>query len=701
MSFLRNLLARWAEQEEGRLFLWLPVLLAVGIGGYFSLPFEPGIAATLIVSLFLLVLALVPGWFNGRIVIPVIIVMLVSGFALAKLRTEMVRAPVLGKEKGFYELEGQIERIVLLPGGEKRLYLGNLSIRGVSQEHTPERIRLTSRMNDGPLAVGMRIRLKALLRPPPGPVQPGGFDFSRQAWFLRLGAVGFAISKASVVKTASLSPFQWRLWVEKQRQAVARKITDVTGGPGGAIALALIVGDKYSIDGEVMAAIRASGLAHMLAISGMHMALVSGTMFWILRALLALSQTLALRYDVGKIAATGAIIAALGYYFLSGMGISTLRAFIMITIMFAAVLLGRKALSMRNVALAALLILIVHPESLLSVGFQMSFASVVALVSFYERGIFPRPGPGSGLLMVRVGEKAVAALVAIFLTTLIAGLAVMPIAVYHFHHVTPYSVVGNVLAMPVLGMFVMPMALVSLLAMPFDLHAVPLGLMVGGNNLIVAIAGFVAGFREARINVGTMDLSALLLFVLGGLWFLLWRSKLRLWGLLPVVMGLLLFSRTTVPLLIVEREGKNIVLIDENKMMWPMSRRAGTYSLDRWQSTYGARRYSQTKDRKSGGGGRALRKWRCDQLGCTILHKGLTIAYSIHPGALEEDCARADILVAAYPVFKRRADCGKVRIIMDIRDLKKSGAVEIRWKGRQPHVITSAGLTGRRPWSKR
>lgn len=685
--------------------MWLPVFLGLGIGGYFSLPVEPEIL-TVAISLLVIVLGcLLVMRFTSWLAIPAILISVASGFALAKMRTELVRAPVIEKAKGFYAIEGRLERLTLLPGNEKQLHLVNLVISKIKPEKTPLRVRITSRIKDKALIVGSRIKLRAVLRPPPGPVRPGGFDFARQVWFARLGAVGFAVSKVEVIKAGP--KIGLGAGSERIRQIVSDKIKGVITGHGGDIAVALIVGEKRSIDKQVLGDIRAAGLAHMLAISGMHMALVSGTMFWVLRALLAMSQTLALSFDVRKIAAVGAIMIAGSYFMLSGMGVSTLRAFIMITIMFVAVLLGRKALSLRNVSIAALIILVFRPESLLEVGFQMSFASVVALVSVYESGIFNRKAARSDFLAVRVTDKVVRGMFGIFATTLVAGGAVAPIAVYHFHHITTYSVVGNVLAMPVLSLVVMPSALAGLIAMPFDLHALPMSIMGQGNNLIVSIAKYVAGFEGARVNVGTIGLSSLLLIVVGGLWLCLWKSSYRYGGLVVVVAGLVLSLFRPTPFLLVERDARNIVLIDRNKTMWAMAPRVGRYSLDKWRSAYGATVSPQVKNkagRLASGKEKVVsvpdnNKWRCDELGCTALYQSMIIAYSSHPGALGEDCARADILVATYPVPETLKSCRRGKSIIDIKSLRRNGSHAIYLDDGLLKIVNSREIRGKRPWT--
>ncbi|MCP4936425.1 MAG: ComEC/Rec2 family competence protein [bacterium] len=694
-DFLKGHGVRFLDLEEGRLFLWLPVFLALGIGSYFSQNYEPSTFFVFAAWLVSLVFAVGIGRFFHRLTISVIIVSMASGFALAKMRTEFVRGPVLLKTTGFYVLEGQLDRVTRLPGNKKQLHLSQLVIQRLDHAQTPIRIRVTSRIKDQPLIVGSRIKLRAVLRPPPGPVRPRGFDFARQAWFARLGGVGFAVSRAQRVGTDQASG----LWSrnERVRQLVSDKIAAATTGHGSDIALALIVGEKRSMDKEVLSSIRAAGLAHMLAISGMHMALVSGSMYWVLRALLALSQTLALSFDIRKMAATGAILGGGAYFILSGMSISTLRAFIMITIVFMAILFGRKALSLRNVSIAALLILIVQPESLLSVSFQMSFASVVALVAFYESGVFRRTRLRSSLLLVRVIDKVMLVFFGIFATTLIAGFAVAPIAVYHFHHITTYSVIGNMLAMPVLSLLVMPMAVAGMIAMPFGLHDLPLQVMGQGNAVIVDIARYVAGFDNARINVGTIDLFALLLTVFGGLWLCLWRSHYRYGGLLLILAGLTLSFFRPTPFLVVERDGKNVVLIDANKVMWPMAPRKDRYSLDRWSSSFGA--LAPARSSKQRAGEKRSGKWRCDQYGCTTLFEGLVIAYSMHIGALGEDCSQADILIATYPVQTSFKACERVKKIIDIKAVKKNGSYAIYLSKDSLEIMHARSIRGSRPWT--
>jgi competence protein ComEC len=131
-------------------------------------------------------------------------------------------------------------------------------------------------------------------------------------------------------------------------------------------------------------AMRDSGLAHILAISGMHMVIMAGTWFWLVRGAWRCFRRW--RFDTRSAwAAVAALFGAAFYLALSGGAVPTIRAWIMMSIMLLAILLDRPAISMRNVALAALIILAWTPEILFSPSFQMSFAAVVGLIAVYER----------------------------------------------------------------------------------------------------------------------------------------------------------------------------------------------------------------------------------------------------------------------------------------------------------------------------
>lgn len=429
-SVVASLLARLEAQQE-RCFFWVPVLLGIGIGFYFWLPHEP----TLLAALAPFVIAVAVKAASPRSALMTLVtgalLAVTLGFLLAKLRVEWVRAQVLSSQITT-DLRGFVERVEPRARRGHRVTLRVIALGDERREAHPYRVRFTTNRQVAGLAPGNAIRLRGTLMPPPAPALPGGFDFARQAWFDGLGAVGYALSAPEPDAEAGPTPVDLQLWaaVERVRQAIGRRITAALPGQPGAIANALITGERGGISEETNTAFRSSGLFHVLSISGLHMVIMAGSVFFLVRLCLAAVPNLALRYPIKKWAAIAATLAAFAYLLISGASFATVRPVVMISIMFLAVVLDRPALALRNVVLAALVILILFPESLFNIGFQMSFAAVVGLVAFYatlhqcgERELGAR-GPYARLAMFFVG---------IVLSTLVASAAVAPFAAYHFH----------------------------------------------------------------------------------------------------------------------------------------------------------------------------------------------------------------------------------------------------------------------------
>ncbi len=373
--------------ERARFITWVPVLLGLGIAAYFSLPAEPSLAAAVLPALAAGVL-----WsLSSRVMLArsVATLLLLGGFGflLAKLRTEWVRAPVLEAPLRSAAVTGILERIEPHAKRGHRLTIRVSSISDLDAARTPRRVRVRVMAPVGDIAPGAPLRLKATLSPPAPPPIPGGYDFARAAYYESIGGVGYALKAPERLATAETEPtfmLRVRAQIEVVRREIAARISAALPGERGAMATALITGERGGISEATTAAYRDSGLVHILSISGLHMAIMAGAVFASARLLLAMIPALALRYPIKKWAACAGIIGAVLYLAVSGGAAATVRAAIMMVVFFGAVMLGRPALALRNVALSALVILVVFPESLLDVGFQMSFAAVVALVSGYE-----------------------------------------------------------------------------------------------------------------------------------------------------------------------------------------------------------------------------------------------------------------------------------------------------------------------------
>ncbi|MDA7946628.1 MAG: ComEC family competence protein [Hyphomicrobiaceae bacterium] len=675
------------EEEADRWFLWLPVLFGTGIGLYFAFDHEPGaltvigvVAATASLCVMALKTRLVWVFSAAALVVAL-------GFADAKLRTALVAQPALEKTRTL-TVRGWVERTeAQLPRGA-RITLRVYEVPRVDGAF-PTRVRVVSRFDQVP-ETGTAVEVRARLNPVPDPVMPGGFDFARKAYYAGLGAVGFAFTPPKTLHTSPEPPVLLRIKsaIDRLRHAVEGRITSAVPGQTGAVAAALVTGERGRIPKDVLQSLRDSGLAHMLAISGLHMALMAGALYFLVRACAAAFPAIALRYPIKKWAAVVALIGAAFYLALSGASIATQRAFLMAAIVFTAILIDRPALTLRNVAVAAMIILIAFPESLLDVSFQMSFAAVTALVAVYER--VERTGwsaPPATRLQWAL-RKSFWYLVGIAFTTLVASVAVAPFAAFHFHKLAQYSLLANLATMPVFGLIVMPAALFVLILMPFGLEALPLHVMTWGIDHVLDIAASVSRWDGATIEVATMPLLSLLALVAGGLWLCLWRGTWRLAGLAIATIGLLTLGNLPRPDILIGREGKIVaVRTDADRFAFSGGTR-NSYSLTQWLKADGDPRDPGAVLKKGG--------FRCDELACVASVRGKQVAFVRHPAALDEECARADIVISRLPVGR---SCSKTRVTVDVIDILEQGAHALYLEGQSVRITTVAEQRGSRPWS--
>lgn len=650
--------------EQDRWFLWLPVLFGTGIGIYFALPSEPWLPAALAPAAAALAIWVV--WRHGgaALLVGSALLAVALGLAAAKVRSDLVAAPVIERQLGPVGVAGWVELVEPRSDGSERLTLRVAAIDGLAAEVLPRRVRLrVIGAAATPSAPGDAVRLQATLSPPPPPALPGGFDFARSAWFQGLGGVGFARdAPMPVVLAARPWDLAWRSAIERVRQAIGARIRTALPGETGGIAVALITGERGGITERTNDAFRDSGLFHILSISGLHMVIMAGSVFLAVRFLLSLVPMLALAYPIKKWAATAAAAGALAYLTISGASFPTVRSWIMISIMYLAVLLDRPAVALRNVALAALVILVVWPESMIDVGFQMSFAAVVSLVAAYEWIRDRRPladMPRGGILW-----QGLLLLGGIVVSTLIASLAVAPIGAYHFHKTQQYAIIANLIAIPICNLLVMPAALATLVAMPLGLERWPLAAMGIGIEGMVWTAYAVAALPGAVGRIAAFPGSALLVMVAGGLWLALWRRPWRLLGLIPAVAGALLIFWREPPDVLVGRGGRLIAVRGTDGLLEARGEQADRFDLARWLEHDGDGRTAEEVRRP--------KAFRCDWSGCVIPLPGRQnrvaspsagtddqlrpstsrasprhLALSRHPAALADDCQRAAIVIVA------------------------------------------------------
>lgn len=733
-------LARRFDAEQERLFLWIPVLFALGIAVYFGLPREPSV-----IAVWLLAAATGFAWWRftrgGGLAVGWAAAVAVSlGLAGATTRTAIVAAPVVPAGEWYASIEGLVEAVDLREDGSARLVIAPsaISVRGAGFT-TPRRLSLWMRFKDVTLRPGERVAFSAILLPPPDAAVPDGFDYARQAYFDGIGGVGYLVSRPRRLAETGVPGVRARLSIAiaTLRDDMAARIMAALPGRAGAIAAALVTGKRGAIPETDQEALRASGLAHILAISGLHMMLVVGTLFWIIRAGLAASPSLALHRPIKKWAAATALAGGTAYLVLSGASVATQRAYVMAAVMLLAILIDRPAITLRNVAIAALIVLAMTPEALTGASFQMSFAATIALVAAYEA--LRDQGQPAGEPLHPMMRRLWQAVLGLALTSLIAGLATAPYGAFHFNRVAVYGLAANLAAMPLVSLLVMPAGLAACVLMPFGLEALPLMLMGFGIETVLGIAHDVASWPGAIRMMPQMPLPALGLVTCGGLWLALWRTNWRLWGVPAIALGGALALHSAPPDVYINRGGTLVALRtpDGGLTFLPRPRPRAGYEAATWMRHAGIDPKEGTPAATSpatdidpatataesvapeslaaspaagpgadpapatstdGANSVAASTVSCDSLGCVATASGLTVALVRHPAAFDEDCLRSDIVVS--PLAPPKA-CAATALVIGPDELATGGASVVRRTQLGLAVETAADRAGMRPWSRR
>ncbi|MBL6618118.1 MAG: ComEC/Rec2 family competence protein, partial [Reyranella sp.] len=587
---------------------------------------------------------------------------------------------------------GRVADIQRLPEGV-RVVLEAVRLKGNGAppiEMMPLRVRVSLSKGAPPLHVGDRLLVLANLSPPAGPAAPGAFDFQRVAWYQQLGGVGYALAPAAIVEAGR--PDGLVRAIDALRAEVTDRIMKALPGPEGGVAAALLAGEQTAVDKDITQAMRDSGLAHILSISGLHIVFVVALVMGVLRYGIALVPALALRVDAKKIAAVLALMVALFYTALAGAPVPAQRACAMAGFALLAILLDRTALSLRLVAWSAMIVLAVAPDALTGASFQMSFAAVVALIAAWEAGAGwrRRLHERAELSSLRWLWRLVAALGASLATTLIASIATGAFAAYHFNRLSLLGVIANLLGVPLTGFWIMPWGLLAMLLMPLGLERfalVPMGWGVEGLN---AIAKYVGNWPDAATLVPSMPGASLWLITLGGLWFCLWRRRWRFAGLPVVVIGLLL-GPPRPPDLLMSDDGRVLGLRDDKGVVHVASARTDRFVADAWarrSGQEGAKRWTVSADEEAAGLGcrTGLCRWR----------KGpWRVALVSDDRRLAEACGSADIVLATVDAQGR---CVGPRLVIDRRVAWREGSQALWLDEAGVRRETANAARGDRPW---
>jgi competence protein ComEC len=684
--------AAFARQAP-RAFMWAVVACAAGIVLYFSwrtLPL-PGTGA--IIALPGLILFFIARRWNMSADVRMIGAALFAvglGHTAAELRTARVATALLIRQLPATEVRGRIASAELRPTSG-RVVLEKVSIIGMPAYLTPTRVQITLSAKSGLPHVGDYIAVRAVLRPPGRPVIPDGFQYRRFLYFGEVGAVGYGLGAWRRLD----SPHADTAWdaflarVEGTRRAIADHIeTALPDRDVATVAAALIMGEQSAIPEDLQEAYRKSGLAHLLSISGVHMSILAAVVFFLMRRGLTLIPVLALRFDTKKAAAVVALSVTTAYVLISGLSVPAVRSYLMIAVVLVAVLLDRTAISLRTVAWAALVLMLIYPDAVIGASFQMSFMAVLALVAIAEHLNLQAKwrSPEGEFLFFR----AVAVVFAgILVTDLVAGGATAIFAIYHFNRFPTYSMATNFLAAPLATLWIMPWALVATLLMPLGLDHLPLTLMGYGVNAANHIVRTVAAWPGAQIHVPPMDVFSLTAAAFGLIFLCLWRGRVRWFGL-AFIAGALIQPWVTPPPDVIVDEDAHVVAVsagDGGLMLRPG--RGDRFVREVWLDRFGASAAAWPT------GGAQIDGLRCDAGGCILQRNAQRLLIAFHDTALAEDCAFVD---AAVSLTAASFLCDG-QAMADRPHLRRYGAVAL-WltpEGIRRRFVAEA--EGERPWS--
>lgn len=676
-----------AEAGPGRILPWVPVAFGAGIALYFAADREPVAAVTAVTAVALGVAAFLA---RRRPIFPALLLLaaLAAGFATATLKTARVAHGVLARPMFAVAIKGFVET------REERARTDRFVLR-VEEMDDPrggtklERVRLSVRKGTAP-AVGSFVELKARLLPPLSPSRPGAYDFGRDMYFQGIGASGFAMG---AIKT--LDPprsggtyLKYAAAMQNMRDAIDTRIRSVLSGDARAIATALLTGRRDAISAPVNDAMFISGLGHILSISGYHMAVVAGVVFFAIRALLALFPALTVTFPIKKWSAAAALAAAAFYLLLSGAEVATQRSFFMTAVVLIAIMVDRRAVTFRTLAVAAMIVLVIAPEALVHPSFQMSFAATLGLVAMVQIGVpnlLASPDNSQVARAALWGGREIAALA---LASFIAGLATMPYAAFHFHRITPYGVLANLAAMPVVSVLVMPAGLLGLLAMPFGFDSVFWRLMDVGIGWMVAVAQWVAALPGAIGRMTAFGTGALAAMSAGIVMLGLLRTPLRWAGGALIAVAAVWALATPQFDILVSHDGQNVGVRGKDGRLRLMRTGKDAFLTREWLAADADMRVATDASLSDG--------VSCDEAGCVVqASDGSTIALVLKPQAFADDCVRAAIIVTAR---QPPPDCAA--LVFDQDSLRKQGTLGLRKTGND-YAITAIRPQGvDRPWSR-
>ncbi|WP_421728906.1 ComEC/Rec2 family competence protein [Brevundimonas sp.] len=689
--------AAWlADEVSGqglRWRLWTPVAFGGGCGVYFLLKAEPPLWPLVLAALATSILWLAARRTGQprRITLPLLMLACFAlGMTAAKIRTERVEGPIAPAMSQPTLVEGWVLDVDSPGQRGHRIVVAPTRIRGLGPEATPIRLRAT--IKGEPPPPGSPVRLFGILNPPPAPASPGAYDFGRNAFFQGMGGVVFALGET---RPAQLDEPPWRLRlmmaVNGARYALAQRIVARLGERTGGVAAAMVTGHETWIQQDDLDAMRDSGLAHILSISGLHMAVVGGFVFFAVRLGVAAWPWLALRVSGRKVAAVAGLAAVLAYLIVSGAPPPAERAAITASIAFIAILLDRQAITMHGLAVAALIVLATQPEAIVTPGFQMSFAATAALVALVEA--WPaRPREISAPWPIVAVQRFGGWIFAACMASLVAGMATGPFAMQHFNRTAIYGLFANLATSPVADFIMMPALALGALLEPVGLGGPFLWVAGKGVDLMLAIGHWTADLPGAVQTVASAPDYVLPIAFLGVLWVCLWKGRLR-WLGLPFACAVMIWPRAPTPTLWIGDGGTNAAF-SEGREAVAIRPGVREFAADLWSRRRGLALVARPDE-----------GWTCQRYGCAPVSPGAG-PIALWWGKRAPDAEALAALCASAPVVSSRARLSVLpaacegTLVLDGVDYARGGAVEL-WRTPQGwRAVWTSDVRGDRPWSR-
>jgi competence protein ComEC len=676
----------WLAAERERAVLWLPVFMAAGVLGYYDLRFEPPLWVGASVALPALGAAIrLRGTWWQRAAVSALAASAI-GFAAAQFATARVAPPEIALPTHATEVTGTVRAVEALPDG-RRVMLEAVRLDD-SEALLPRFLRVRLRRDDhAELGTGDALRVRALVRAPAPPAYPGAWDLQRDAFYAGLGGSGFALGPAELLSRGS--PTAPLRLVQRVREIIAGRVSAAIPGSAGAFAVTLLTGFQNSMPIADHDAFRAAGLAHLLAVAGLHIGIVMGFAMVVARTAFAASEHASLFWPAKQLAAVAALAAGLGYALLTGLHVPILRSFMMASLFTLAVLAGRRAISLRGLALAATALMLAEPQEVPGVSFQMSFSAVLALISGYAT---LRPWLNR-LHGKSPGWRFGGYLLALVLTSALAGTFSAPYGAYHFGRVQVYFVVANMAAVPLTALWVLPAGLLSLPLMPFGLEFLLLTPMGWGAEAVVWVARTTASWPASTVDVPHIPAWGLAVLSLGIAWLGLWQTRLRLAGVAVIALGLASPAMVRPPDLLVSDDARLIAVRTDAGVWLQSGSGASKFTRDAWLQYWSAGAPHPIPTEGSVADGAIV----CTPDECLLRPHARVLAAMLVRGATHPDgCSVASVIVAAEPA---RGLCPRPwPKLVDRFTVWRDGAVAIWLDPGGARVLTDRAERGARPW---